>query len=406
MLISKLKMKRFLPYLLSSSLIFSSAIHAKKNPDGSIKINSSSFQNKKYKEFLKYFEPVDTLFFNFQNLIIGDITQFRYLGKSCVIYDRMSDSLFYVDLEKRSYASLTTEKIAPGYKLKPLAMQKYGNCGFIVSSDPYQYIIFEEDKAKKIISNKEFRASSKFIVGDECLYIYQHPDPQNLFFIKMDIHSGKVSQLFQLDEFGKKIRNALFRNPIDGGFLLDNKNSFLIANAFEDKIYKYSLSGKLERVFQSRLKEFRALNQDAANNSMEAVLKMWQKISKRSFDMLVSIYLLNKNTILASYSIDWKPIIELFDKNTGQVINKKKINLPFPIKYCSDDLLFLECFPPEDSENQISNPYVIMFKFKPKGEQMNKILNYAFYIILADMRIGIAFNLISRRRDTKDLKFI
>jgi hypothetical protein len=361
----KLQNKKITLFLLTATLIFSINAYANKHPNSNYH-RSSAFQTTKYKEFFKYFEPVDTIFFNFQNLIIGDIDQFIYLGKSCVINDLKSDSLFYVDLESKKYFSLKIEEIAPGYKLKPLALKKYGKNGFVVASDPYQYIFFENNRAMRMISNKNFRASPKFAVGDNCLYIYQHPTPQQIFIIKMDIHSGKAFPLFQLNEFGKNIRNILFRNPINGGFLFDGKSSFLIANAFENKIYKYNLSGRLENLFRSELKDFKAVKRDIENSSMEAVLKMWRKLSKK--DMLISIYLLNEDIIIASCAIDNMPVIELFNKNTGRVINKKKINLPFPIKYCSDDLLFLECFPAEEAEGQFSNPFLLKFKYKANGK--------------------------------------
>ena len=358
-------MRKIFIYFLISLLAFSTVIYAGQKTKRSLAPVEDNIQ-KKYKEFFKYFDIQDTLFFNYKNLIIGEISYFLYLGKTCVIFDQMSDSLFYIDMENEKYNSLTTEEILPGYHLNPLALRKINKNSFVVSSDPYHYILFKDGKVERVFKNTKFRASYKFVVGENRFYIYQNPVPEELFLAEMDITTGNTKKLFPLSEVGKNIRNLIFRNPINGGFLYDGKGSFFIADAYENMIYRYDLTGKLINIHKSNYKNFKRVVQDANNSTPGAILNLWQKSRKKPFDVVLSIYLLNDYTILASYSINNWPFIELFNKKNGKIINKKKITIPLPIKYCSDGLLFLECFPSDmmEKENEIKNPYIIKLKYK------------------------------------------
>jgi len=136
--ISRMSIYSWLIVLILCSNLFSQERHA----------NRSTFDEqlnkKEYKAFFKYFEMRDTLYFNYKNLIIGDITNFIYMGKSCVLFDRISDSLFYIDLINEKYRSITTEDSLPGYHLNIMQMVKINENDFVISSDPYNYILFSE----------------------------------------------------------------------------------------------------------------------------------------------------------------------------------------------------------------------------------------------------------------------
>lgn len=333
------------------------------------RILQKQFTQKEYNAFFKYFEIKDTLYFNYKNLIIGDITNFIYMGRSCALFDRISDSLFYIDLENKKYKSVTTHDTLPGYHLSILQMVKCGENKFIVSSDPYHYILISDGKIIKILKNNNYRASYQFVIQNNSLIIYHHPIPDQLSLIEMNINTGKVKTLFKLTEVGKNIRNLLFRNTINGGILYDKNAGFFIANPYQNWIYRYNLAGKLTDIYRSNNKNFKVVEHDAAQSSPEAIMAFWRQSKKRPFDILYSIYFLNEKIILAAYVINTKLYIELFDKYTGKIISDEDIAVPLPIKYCSDNLLFLEGRPPEiEKEEQIVNPYIIKFLYKGKSQ--------------------------------------
>jgi len=216
-----------------------------------------------------------------------------------------------------------------------------------------------------VLKNINYRASRQFIARKNSIVIYHHPIPEDLSLVEMDITTGKVKTLFELNDVGKHFRNLIYRNDINGGFLYDEDAGFFIANAYENCIYRYNLTGKLTHVYQSNDKNFKKVEHDAAQNTKEAILELWRQSKKRHFDMLYSIYLLNERTILAAYVINFKLYFELFDKDTGNIINDQEIRVPFSIKSCSDNFLFLDGPPPEfEKEDQISNPYLIKFIYK------------------------------------------
>lgn len=322
---------------------------------------------KEYNAFFSYFEIKDTLYFNYNNLIIGDITNFIYMGKACALFDRISDSLFYIDLISKKYRSITTEDSLPGYHLNIMQMVAINENDFVISSDPYYHILFSEGKIRKVLKNINYRASHQFIARKNSIVIYHHPIPEELSLVEMNINTGKAITLFELNEVGKNLRNLLYRNDINGGFLYDEDAGFFIANAYENCIYRYNLTGKLTHIYQSNYKNFKKVEHDATQNTPEAILELWRQSKKRPFDMLYSIYFLNQKIILAAYVINKRLYIELFDKATGKIINDEDIAVPFPIKYCSDNLLFLEVQPPEiEKEGQIANPYLIKFLYRKK----------------------------------------
>ncbi len=350
------------------TIFYGFCLYSKKNSSNNT-ILDEQFIQKEYKAFFKYFEIKDTLYFNYKNLIIGDITNFIYMGRICALFDHISDSLFYIDIVNKKYKSLTTQDSLPGYHLTILQMVKCGENEFIVSSDPYYYILFSEGKISKIFKNKNYRASYQFIVRNNSLVIYHHPIPDQLSLLEMNMSTGKVKTLFKLNEVEKNLRNLLFRNTINGGFLYDKNAGFFIANPYENRIYRYNLTGKLTHIYKSNNKNFKMVEHDAAQSTPEAIMAIWRQSKKRPFDMLYSIYLLNKKTILAAYVINKKLYIELFDKDTGKIINDEDIPVPFPIKYCSDNLLFLEGHLPEiEKEGQIANPYLIKLLYKRKSQ--------------------------------------
>ncbi len=73
--------------------------------------------NKEYPAFFNYFQLQDTIDLDYEGLVVGDIDNFIFLGTACVVFDRMSDSLSYIDLEHRNYRALTVEDSLPGHKL-------------------------------------------------------------------------------------------------------------------------------------------------------------------------------------------------------------------------------------------------------------------------------------------------
>ncbi len=348
-------------------LSFISCLYSGENTQSGIPFNEQ-YIHKEYKAFFKHFDIQDTLFFDYNNLIIGDITDFIYMGKACVLFDRISDSLFYIDIENNRYKSLTVAEKLPGYHLRPIALQKVSEKKFMVLSDRYYYVLFSEGTINKVFKTPNYRASFKFIIQNDNVVFYYHPTPAQLSLVEMNMNTGQIKTLIPLNEVGKNLRNLLIRNPINGGFLYDEKAGFFIADAYENMIYRYDFTGKLADIYHSSYKRFKMVEHDAIQNTPEAIMGFWRQSRKKPFDMVISIHLLNENTILAAYVIDKRPYIELFDKDTGKVLNNEEIRLPLPPKYCSDNLLFLEGPPQKiEKEDQLPNPYLIKFQLKRKS---------------------------------------
>lgn len=194
--------------------------------------------NKEYRAFFEYFQLQDTINFDYPGLLIGNIDSFIFLGTACVVFDGMSDSLFYLDLERGKYKALTVEDSLPGYRLAVGGMQRLSPTEFIVSSAPDYYIMFREGKVARVFKAKKYWPSDKFIVRDGALVSWYDPRPDQLWLAELNMVTGHSKLLFELREVGKDLRNLLFRDGLKYGALLyDQKAGFFIVTPFENQIY-------------------------------------------------------------------------------------------------------------------------------------------------------------------------
>ncbi len=84
--------------------------------------------------FWSYCQVQDTISLDYPGLVVGDIDKFVALGTALVFFDRMSDSLYYVDLDAGKWKTLTVEDSLPGHDLWVAGIQRLDETSFVVST--------------------------------------------------------------------------------------------------------------------------------------------------------------------------------------------------------------------------------------------------------------------------------
>jgi len=329
---------------------------------GNTKNPAAEALRQQYPAFSKYFHPVDTLFFDYDGLVLGEITNFVYLGRWCALFDRVSGGLYCVDLEKKVWVKATVDDSLPGYRLDVLGMTGFGEDGFIVSIPPSHYVLFGVNgRVRRVFTSGSLPASTRFAAARDRIVIYCHRSPEDLFVAQLDMSTGRVRNLFRLEDVGRNLRNLLYRNRFNGGFLWDGGHRYFVADPYENLIYVYDVAGKLVGLYKSSYREFRKLKRDAPGSTPSAIMEFMRQSRKTRLDVVYSVGFVEPTTILASYAIGGKLYAELFDSYSGRVLNRERIVMPLPLKHCANGFLFLEGPPKTTPTGELRNPYLIRF---------------------------------------------
>ncbi len=245
-------------------------------------------------------------------------------------------------------------------------MQRLSSTEFIVSSPPDYYILFRGERVQRVHRARKYWPSYKSVVRNSTIVSWYDPRPDQLWLAELDMTTGRSRLLFELKEVCKDLRNLLFRDGLRFGALLyDREAGFFIVTPFENQIYRYDLTGKLTHVYHSSYKGFKRIERDAPDSSPRAVMATIRS-RKTSRDGVYCGYFLNQRTIILNLIINSNWYIELFDKETGEVVNKEEIiSPPWPVLYAADNNLFLLA-PPQRAgrENEAGNLRVVRYLFK------------------------------------------
>lgn len=294
------------------------------------------------KNFEKYFSFIDTLSFDFNDIIIGEIKSLVVLDKTkFVILDKKSNSVNIIDIIGKTSTKLSLEKEIPGLKLDPLAIYKDPAHGFWVSGATRYYFKFDEKgKLEANYSNNNYSATDKFCIDSKSNIIvysmYSMVEPVLLYFNIMD---NNIEELFKLDFPQNRIN--IIRRWLGGGILIDDKNNIFIANGIEDKIYKYKFDGILLKYFKSKNIGYSQISEDIPPDK-DGVLKYFMKKKGRvDFDSFFNLFFLNNNyDIVALFVVDGKLNLEIFTSD-GVLLNNKKIIIPHRLVLAENNFIYL-----------------------------------------------------------------
>ena len=164
--------------------------------------------------------------------------------------------------------------------------------------------------------------------------------------------------------FSGKYKNAIKRF-IGGGLLIDADNYLYAANAVEDKIFKYNLSGKLIKCFQSKYVPFKSLDKDLLPGT-EGIFEFFKRAKGRIPNTLLNrIGFISGKYIYAEYIGRKGKYIEVFSKE-GDVVNKKSIRVPdgFLITGSYRKYIYFRPFVNHDEKpDEIRNPVLLKYEF-------------------------------------------
>lgn len=320
-------------------------------------------QNSDKRGFFNQFQIDDTLTFDLEGLAIGEIYYFLPLtGSRYLIYDRMADALLITDLAKQHYQKLTVEPVMPGYQIQTLGVQlDPGKTGFWLHSYPNYYFKFDPDG--HIIfhyTNSKFLAADKFYIdNNENIIISIIESPDEMFLTCFSLRTEEEKRLFRL-KFPEILKNYIYRTE-GGGLLADKNGDVYVANAMENKIYKFKPSGELQKVFDSSLNEFLIPSKPLQKDKNALAFLMRSKDFR--LDTFISMHFLNPARIIALYAIDHKAHMEIFSLD-GEVLNKAKIFPPEHMVYAGDNLIYLVHQPSTlDKQGNLVNPVILKYHY-------------------------------------------
>ena len=328
--------------------------------------DASFCRDKKYKSFNRYFTFVDTISFDIDSLLIGDISDVIVLGdEKYVIRDPVLMCAFWIDRENKRYKKLSFEKELPGVKNEVLALYKDPHNGFWGVIFKY-YLKFDENGT--LLShyrNDKYYVSDKFCVdslSNLIVYCWQERLEDN-YLLYYDLKNNDINIMMELG-FSGKYKNAIKRF-IGGGLLIDADNYLYAANAVEDKIFKYNLSGKLIKCFQSKYVPFKSLDKDLLPGT-EGIFEFFKRAKGRIPNTLLNrIGFISGKYIYAEYIGRKGKYIEVFSKE-GDVVNKKSIRVPdgFLITGSYRKYIYFRPFVNHDEKpDEIRNPVLLKYEF-------------------------------------------
>jgi len=322
-----------------------------------------------YKSFNKYFTLIDTVFFNIDSLIIGDIDDIIVLNNGkYVIKDPISRAAFWVDTINRKYKKLSFEKELPGVDTNPLGLYRDLDGGFWESIVRY-YLKFDENgNLLSHYSNDKYFVSDKFCVDSTSnLIIYSRQESLNgIYLLYYNLKNNDIHKLFKLG-FSKNYINIIKRFD-GGGFLIDKNNYLYVANAIEDKIYKYDLSGNLIKCFSSKNVPFKHIDRDIPPGKAGVIDFLMRSKGKLLNTIVNRIGFINSRYIFANYIGSKDNFIEIFSKD-GDVVNKKLIKLPKGLRIvgsANNCIYASSLFVPEEKPDEIQNSILLKYKFNQR----------------------------------------
>lgn len=320
---------------------------------------------KEFKNFEKYFSFVDTIHFDFNDVIIGEIKSVTVLnGTKFVILDKISNSVVLIDTKENIFTKLSIENEIPGLKMDPLAIKKDPQNGFWVSGASKYYFKFDESgKLKEHHYNNTHSATDKFCIDSKSnIIFYSEIEPELDYF---NLKRNAVTRLFKLDYPQNRIN--IIRRWLGGGILIDKHDNIFIANGIEDKIYKYKINGTLLKIFRSKNINYSQIKDDIQPGKDSVIKFLMKKKGRIDFDTFFNLFFLNKEYDIAAVFVSTgKLYLELFTVN-GTLINREKIIIPHRLVYSENNFIYLT-FQPEkmDREGNIKNPILLKYKFSWK----------------------------------------
>lgn len=343
----------------------------------SIAWDNKIFDGEKYSNpnrpayFNKIFEQKERINFQINELIIGEISKLLVVdnGNKFVIYDKIGDELLLVNCKKKTFKKLSIEDEIPGERIKFASFCPNLGGGFWVSSYPKYYIFFDnEGTIKKIIPTTISNSSFKFgiYLSKEIIAISREWNkPQ--FLISINVENNKTYKLLNLD-FDKEFDVLEHRMPDFGGLLIDKDGYIYIANALENKIYKYNNQKKIN-VFKSKNNKFKIIENDFIKNK-DAVIELFRQ--KMQFSSVMNIFFLNDDLIFITYLIEQSLYFEIFNKNNGKIISSINSKLPgLPLYGSNNNIYIAEEAEVLDENGNVENP--ILYKYQLKKDLYDKI---------------------------------
>ncbi|MBP7461946.1 MAG: hypothetical protein KBA26_11710 [Candidatus Delongbacteria bacterium] len=312
------------------------------------------------KIFGEYFQLADTLRLDFPGLVIGEISSLLQLDSDIfVIYDNIAQQLVVVNFKTNKFSKVDIEEAIPGMKLMILSIFKDPKKGFWFANSPNIYVHVDENgKIVEYYYLKNHTCSDKSIIDKQSNIIsYTKKSPENQFLIRFNPKNGSVKKLFIFD-FPKNLAVRIYRST-GGGMIMDQQGYLYFANTFENKILKIDSAGRLVKTFISKNRNFK-INDEPLENTIEAVM---QSIGK-PMDGVVSLHLLNPETMIAHYTVNYKPNFELFSTQ-GEVINRKILKNDMWFLYANNNHLFFSSRPNHHEEQgDLANPIIIRYRYK------------------------------------------
>jgi len=326
--------------------------------------NYSIFKNAK--NFNKIFEQKEIIYFQIKDLIIGEISKLLVFdhGNKFLIYDKIADELLLVDSKKKTFKKLSIEDKIPGERIRFASFCVNPDSGFWVSSYPKYYILFNnEGIIKRIISTDISNSSFKFgiYLSKEIIAISREWNkPQSL--ISIDLKNNKTNKLVNLN-FDKELSILDHKMPDFGGLLIDKEGYIYIANALENKIYKYNNQKKVT-VFKSKNNKFKTIDNDLLENK-DVIIELFRK--KIQFSSVMNMFFLNDDLIFITYLIEENLYFDIFNKNNGEAINTENAILPGLALYGSNKSIYIAKEPEVlDKNGNIENPILYRYEINKK----------------------------------------
>lgn len=315
------------------------------------------------KSFSTYFAYIDTIHFNIDDLIIGEINSLIILNDTkFVILDPISRSVVLVDIKAQNFKTVSIEKEIPGLELEPLAIYPDPVAGFWISGGRIHYFKFDEQgKLIKDYSDRNHSATDRFCVDSHGnIIIYSMVEPGLFYF---DTQKNKVEKLFPFHFPPNRIN--MIRRFAGGGMLIDKDDNIYTANCVENKIYQYNYAGKLMNTFTTRNFDYSPIQEDLPPDKDGLLTFLMKTKGKLNFDTFQNFHFLNDNhDIAAVLVVDRMTHLELFRKD-GKVINQEKIIVPDRIVFTGNNHIYVTSQPEKmDQNGDIQNPVIIKYRFK------------------------------------------
>ena len=313
--------------------------------------------------FLRYFAPVDTLRFDQPGLVLGEITAFVGLDSACAVFDYKGHQLYYVDLARDSAWALTLEDSLPGVRLDVMGLERYDRDSFVATIAWDYVVLLGPEGVRRAVNLRGVQARCHFATAKGEVFLLENPAPGDMWIARVDLRTGREQKLFSVPEVTAKLPNLIYRNSRNGGLLFYPGLGFYVANAYQNVIYDYDMSGRLIRVLRSGYHDYKTVPKDAPDPSPASVMRLIFH-RKEPFDAVDRIFALNDRTILATYAYHRKLTGELFDVVTGKPLNHKPFRVPFLPVWAGKNRLFLR-LPLEASDAwDIQNPGLVVFEYR------------------------------------------